>query len=98
MRDGQRAVVGRDLKTAHIADGIAPTLQAALDDWPFIAPQPGALYEDPNSGQARLSILIPAAAWRRRRRLINSSSARQMAPAPATSRGQFNVPEMTCSA
>jgi fumarylacetoacetate (FAA) hydrolase len=32
-RDGQLAVVSRDLKTAHIADGIAPTLQAALDDW-----------------------------------------------------------------
>ena len=31
-RDGQLAVVARDLKTAHIADGIAPTLQAALDD------------------------------------------------------------------
>jgi fumarylacetoacetate (FAA) hydrolase len=52
-RDGQLAVVARDLKTAHIADGIAPTLQAALDDWPFIAPQLAALYEDLNAGQAR---------------------------------------------
>jgi hypothetical protein len=34
-RDGQLAVVARDLKTAHLADGIAPTLQAALDDWGF---------------------------------------------------------------
>lgn len=32
-RDGQLAVAARDLKIAHIADGIAPTLQAALDDW-----------------------------------------------------------------
>jgi len=46
-------VVARDLKTAHIADGIAPTLQAALDDWPFIAPQLDALYADLNAGRAR---------------------------------------------
>lgn len=52
-RDGQLAVVARDLKTAHIADGIAPTLQAALDDWTFIAPQLAALYEDLNAGRAR---------------------------------------------
>lgn len=52
-RDGQLAVVARDLKTAHIADGIAPTLQAALDDWPFIAPQLATRYEDLNAGQAR---------------------------------------------
>jgi fumarylacetoacetate (FAA) hydrolase len=52
-RDGQLAVVARDLKTAHVADGIAPTLQAALDDWSFIAPQLAALYEDLNAGRAR---------------------------------------------
>jgi len=52
-RDGQLAVVARDLKTAHIADGIAPTLQAALDDWPFIAPQLDALYAELNAGRAR---------------------------------------------
>lgn len=52
-RDGQLAVVSRDLKTAHIADGIAPTLQAALDDWAFIAPQLAALYEQLNAGQGR---------------------------------------------
>jgi fumarylacetoacetate (FAA) hydrolase len=52
-RDGQLAVVARDLKTAHIADGIAPTLQAALDDWSFIAPQLAALYEELNAGRAR---------------------------------------------
>lgn len=28
-RDGQLAVVSRDLKTAALADGIAPTLQRA---------------------------------------------------------------------
>jgi fumarylacetoacetate (FAA) hydrolase len=52
-RDGQLAVVARDLKTAHIADGIAPTLQAALDDWGFIAPQLDALYAELNAGRAR---------------------------------------------
>jgi fumarylacetoacetate (FAA) hydrolase len=52
-RDGQLAVVSRDLKTAHIADGIAPTLQAALDDWAFIAPQLVALYDELNAGRTR---------------------------------------------
>ncbi len=51
-RDGVLAVVSRDLKTAHIADGIAPTLQRALDDWSFIAPQLERLYEQLNSGKA----------------------------------------------
>jgi fumarylacetoacetate (FAA) hydrolase len=54
-RDGQLAVVSRDLKTAHIADGIAPTLQAALDDWAFIAPQLRELYLQLNAGQTRRS-------------------------------------------
>jgi fumarylacetoacetate (FAA) hydrolase len=54
-RDGQLAVVSRDLKTAHIADGIAPTLQAALDDWAFIAPQLRELYQQINASQARRS-------------------------------------------
>lgn len=49
-RDGQLAVVSRDLKTAHLADGIAPTLQRALDDWSFIAPQLDLLYQTINSG------------------------------------------------
>jgi fumarylacetoacetate (FAA) hydrolase len=67
-RDGQRAVVARDLKTAHIADGIAPTLQAALDDWPFIAPQLDALYAELNAGRAR--------------RVFDFDPARCMAPLP----------------
>jgi fumarylacetoacetate (FAA) hydrolase len=52
-RDGQLAVVARDLKTGHIADGIAPTLLAALDDWNFIAPQLATLYADLNANRAR---------------------------------------------
>ncbi|TFW00779.1 FAA hydrolase family protein [Oxalobacteraceae bacterium OM1] len=50
-RDGQLAVVSRDLKTAHIADGIAGTLQRALDDWGFIAPQLEDLYDRLNTGR-----------------------------------------------
>jgi fumarylacetoacetate (FAA) hydrolase len=51
-RDGQLAVVSRDLKTAAIADAIAPTLQRALDDWQFMAPQLIELYEQLNAGRA----------------------------------------------
>ena len=51
-RDGQLAVVARDLKSAHLADGIAPTLQAALDDWAFIWPQLNALYQQLNAGRS----------------------------------------------
>jgi fumarylacetoacetate (FAA) hydrolase len=52
-RSGQLVVVARDLRTAHVADGIAPTLQAALDDWAFMAPQLQALYGELNAGRAR---------------------------------------------
>ena len=38
-RDGTLIVVSRDLKHALKADDIAPTLQAALDDWAYAAPQ-----------------------------------------------------------
>jgi fumarylacetoacetate (FAA) hydrolase len=51
-RDGQLLVVSRDLKTAAIADGIAATMQRALDDWTFIAPQLQLLYERLNAGKA----------------------------------------------
>ena len=67
-RDGQLAVVSRDLKAAHMADAIAPTLQAALDDWAFVAPQLDALYAQLNAGQAR--------------RAFDFDPARCMAPLP----------------
>jgi fumarylacetoacetate (FAA) hydrolase len=51
-RDGQLAVVSRDLKTAVLADGIAPTLQQALDDWHFVAPQLDNLYGELNAGRS----------------------------------------------
>ena len=52
-RDGQLAVVARDLGTAHHATGIASTMQQLLDDWNFIAPQLEDLYATLNGGKAR---------------------------------------------
>ncbi len=52
-RDGQLAVVARDLGTAHHATGIAHTMQQLLDDWNFIAPQLEDLYATLNGGKAR---------------------------------------------
>ena len=51
-RDGTLIVVSRDLKRAVKADGIAATLQAALDDWSNTAPRLNALYESLNTGRA----------------------------------------------
>jgi fumarylacetoacetate (FAA) hydrolase len=42
-RDGALCVVARDLKLATVAYDVAPTLQAALDDWAFCAPRLEAL-------------------------------------------------------
>jgi fumarylacetoacetate (FAA) hydrolase len=52
-RDGQLAVVSRDLSSAHFATGIASTLQQVLDDWNFISPQLEDLYATLNGGKAR---------------------------------------------
>ncbi|HET7809342.1 MAG TPA: fumarylacetoacetate hydrolase family protein [Steroidobacteraceae bacterium] len=38
-RDGRLAVVSRDLSRCALVPGIAPTLQAALDDWATAAPR-----------------------------------------------------------
>ena len=38
-RDGRLAIVSRDLARCQFVPGIAPTLQAALDDWETIAPK-----------------------------------------------------------
>jgi fumarylacetoacetate (FAA) hydrolase len=38
-RDGRLIVVSSDLSQAVLANAIAPTLQAALDDWPVLAPR-----------------------------------------------------------
>lgn len=50
-RDGQLIVVSRDLSKAVDASDIAPTLQAALDEWDLAAPQLAARYELLNAGQ-----------------------------------------------
>ncbi len=52
-RDGQLAVVSRDLGSAHFASGIAGTLRQLLDDWNFISPQLEDLYLTLNLGKAR---------------------------------------------
>ncbi|HEY5718965.1 MAG TPA: fumarylacetoacetate hydrolase family protein [Gammaproteobacteria bacterium] len=67
-RDGRLAVVRRDLAHACWADGIAGTLQAALDDWQDTAPRLRQLAEQLEAGKA-------AAAF-------NFDPAKAMAPLP----------------
>ena len=50
-RDGELVVVSRDLSRALPANPIAPTLQAALDNWVLVAPALERLYNDLNSGK-----------------------------------------------
>jgi len=49
-RDGKLIVVSRDLSRAIAADGIAPTLQAALDTWERSAPRLEKVYRELNEG------------------------------------------------
>jgi len=51
-RDGTLVVVSRDLTRAVNAAAIAPTLQAALDDWSTAAPRLNALSAELNDGSA----------------------------------------------
>jgi len=51
-RDGALLVVSRNLATAHVADKIAPRMQAALDNWDYYAPLLQDLYEALNAGNA----------------------------------------------
>ena len=54
-RDGRLAVVSRDLTRCQLVPGIAPTLQAALDDWstvqPRLAERAAALELSPTSSE-----------------------------------------------
>lgn len=59
-RDGRLAVVSRDLSRAVSASDIAPTLQAALDDWDKAAPRLAALYEALNAGEVKGSFPFDA--------------------------------------
>ncbi len=45
-RDGRLVVVSKDLTRYCAADNIAPTMQAALDNWDEVAPKLEALYTD----------------------------------------------------
>ena len=45
-RDGKLVVVSKDLTRYCAADNIAPTMQAALDNWDEVAPKLNALYTD----------------------------------------------------
>jgi fumarylacetoacetate (FAA) hydrolase len=51
-RDGALVVVSRDLARATAATGIAPTLQAALDDWARARPALESLARDLEAGRA----------------------------------------------
>ena len=51
-RDGTLGVVSRDLSKAVRANGIAPTLQRALEDWDNVAPRLNALSEALDAGDA----------------------------------------------
>jgi len=51
-RDGRLAVVSRDLARALVATDIAPTLQAALDDWPRVAPKLAEMFIALDTGDA----------------------------------------------
>lgn len=59
-RDGKLAVVSRDLTRAVFARDIAPTLQAALDDWEHTAPRLTALSTALNAGGAKDSFAFAA--------------------------------------
>lgn len=51
-RDGRLVVVSRDLSQAVEVADIAPTLQAALDDWDTLSPRLAEVYEALNAGNA----------------------------------------------
>ena len=61
-RDGTLIVASRDLKRAVRASGIAPTLQAALDDWSNAAPRLNALSDELNAGRAAGAFALDMAA------------------------------------
>ncbi len=52
-RDGTLVVVNRDLTLCQPVADIAPTLQAALDDWAVCAPRLAEVYTALNNGHAR---------------------------------------------
>lgn len=59
-RDGTLLVVSRDLTHAATVPEIAPTLQAALDDWAHRSPALHAVYDALNHGTAKGSFVLDA--------------------------------------
>jgi fumarylacetoacetate (FAA) hydrolase len=55
-RDGKLVVVSRDLARAVEVAHIAPTLQAALDDWDVAAPKLKSVYDTLNAGGGGFSL------------------------------------------
>lgn len=51
-RDGRLVVVSKDLSRAVEVADIAPTLQAALDDWDAVSPRLAEVYDALNAGKA----------------------------------------------
>lgn len=51
-RDGELIVVSRDLTRAVTATSVAPSLQAALENWASAAPRLRKLYDELNAGRA----------------------------------------------
>ena len=60
-RDGSLVVVSKDLSRATSASAVAPTLQAALDDWANCEPKLEALYTALNAGSSESFAFDPAA-------------------------------------
>ena len=61
-RDGTLIVVSRDLSRALVADGIAPTLQAAIEEWQACAPKLQALSDGLNAGNEGFALDVAALA------------------------------------
>lgn len=62
-RDGALAVVSRDLQTYATATAIAPTMQAALDDWDACEPALQSLYSALNDGTCADAKATADAEW-----------------------------------
>jgi fumarylacetoacetate (FAA) hydrolase len=59
-RDGTLALVSRDLARAIAVPEIAPTLQAALDEWRAVAPRLERLYAQLNEGKTTRAVAFDA--------------------------------------
>jgi fumarylacetoacetate (FAA) hydrolase len=57
-RDGRLVVASRDLKKAVEVSEIAPTLQAAIENWDALAPRLAKVYEALNAGSAEAAFAL----------------------------------------